>query len=154
MTKRKIISWTAVIFWMVIIFFLSHQPGSQSSELSAGVTKSIINIAEKISPAAGIYVEDFHTYIRKSAHFIAYLLLGMLTLNALRASNVRSFRSLFFAFGICAMFAVSDEFHQLFIEERSGEVRDVLIDSSGAAAGLGLYSAVKKVLSLRKSSFN
>ena len=33
-------------------------------------------------------------------------------------------------------YAATDEFHQLFIEGRSGEVRDVGIDSLGALLGL------------------
>lgn len=144
MTKQKIISWAAVIFWMSIIFFLSHQPGSQSSELSLTFVEPLIEAVEKISPEAGVYIEEFHTYVRKSAHFIAYLILGILSVNALKASGVQRFRKIFIAFVICLLFAASDEFHQLFIDGRSGEMRDVLIDSAGALVGIGIYSVTRK----------
>lgn len=151
MKKYKITSWTAVVLWMATIFFLSHQPGSQSSELSSGITEIIINTVEGISPSAVTYVEEFHTYIRKSAHFLAYLLLAVLSVNALKASGVRGFRRLIFAFGICVVFAMTDEFHQLFIEGRSGEVRDVLIDSSGAIVGICIYCGMSRFISFRQS---
>lgn len=36
---------------------------------------------------------------------------------------------------LAALYASTDEFHQLFVPGRSGQFRDVLIDSCGAAAG-------------------
>lgn len=152
MKNASKLSWAAVLIWMAAIFFLSHQPGSESSELSSVITEKIIEAAEKVSPALGASVEAMHTLVRKSAHFIAYLLLGLLTLNALRRSGVRGVRSCASAFGITAVYAMSDEFHQLFIAGRSGEVRDVVIDSAGAATGLLLFWAAKKLPFLKKFS--
>ena len=39
---------------------------------------------------------------------------------------------------MAAAYAASDEFHQLFVEGRAGRVSDVLIDSAGALAGVGI----------------
>lgn len=36
---HKTLSWAAVILWMGLIFYLSHQPATASSELSRGVKK-------------------------------------------------------------------------------------------------------------------
>jgi VanZ family protein len=36
----------------------------------------------------------------------------------------------------CALFAVSDEFHQTFVKSRTPSVRDVLLDVGGALLGL------------------
>lgn len=151
MLNAKRISWMAVIVWMAIIFFLSHQPGSQSSELSSAITENIIKAAEKISPALGASVETFHTLVRKSAHFIAYLLLGALSLNALRRSGIAGWRSFALALCLSVLYAVSDEIHQLFIPGRSGEARDVLIDSIGAATGLILIWLASKLPIFRKN---
>ena len=38
-----------------------------------------------------------------------------------------------------AVYAATDEFHQLFVEGRSGEIRDILIDTSGALTGALLF---------------
>ena len=36
----------------------------------------------------------------------------------------------------CALFAASDEFHQIFVKSRTPSVRDVLLDIAGAILGL------------------
>jgi len=38
----------------------------------------------------------------------------------------------------CSLYAVTDEIHQLFVPGRSGELRDVMIDSIAALVGVGL----------------
>ncbi|MFP3514028.1 VanZ family protein, partial [Peribacillus sp. SIMBA_075] len=60
-------------------------------------------------------------------------------------ANGTGFKSaLWWAFAFSAFYAATDEVHQLFIPGRSGEARDVLIDSTGAAAGLTCYWLVAK----------
>jgi len=51
MDKNKIIiifSWTAVLFWLVLIFYLSSQPAVESNGLSKNVTKVIVETLDKI----------------------------------------------------------------------------------------------------------
>ena len=40
------------------------------------------------------------------------------------------------AWGISTAYAATDEFHQIFVPGRAGMVTDVMIDSSGALAGI------------------
>ena len=40
---------------------------------------------------------------------------------------------------LCAAFASSDEYHQTFVEGRTGQIKDVIIDTSGAVTGALLY---------------
>lgn len=149
MLKPKTIAWGAVLAWMALIFFLSHQPAEISSGMSSGIAEKIKVLIETTAPAAGIDADFLHTFVRKNAHFFAYLILGVLTFVALLQSEVKEVKAAFFAFGIAVLYAASDETHQLFIAGRSGEVRDVLIDSSGAAVGIGIYFLVKKARQLR-----
>ena len=37
---------------------------------------------------------------------------------------------------VCILFAISDEFHQLFVPGRGAQVKDVLIDTAGAIVGM------------------
>lgn len=141
---KKFIPWIPVIIWMGVIFYLSHQPASESSELSAGLAAKIIYLIEVIIP---VDPDTFHHFIRKSAHFLAYFILGVLVTNALRIQNVK-FTGL--AFLICVLYAISDEVHQLFIPGRIGEVRDVLIYGTGALIGISVYMLIKKALHLIK----
>lgn len=149
MTVYRSISWIAAFCWMAVIFYLSHQPGSASSDLSSGIVATLLNFIDQVAPSLEFDVESFHTFVRKNAHFIAYLLLSLLSLNAWRSSGLRGLKQLVLGFGMCVLFAVTDEIHQLFIEGRSGEARDVLIDSAGAALGAVIYLALDKLWCLK-----
>lgn len=145
MNKKKTIAWGAVIAWMALIFFLSHQPADVSSSMSSGIAEKIKAVIETTAPAAGIDADFLHTFVRKNAHFFAYLILGTLAFYAMRQSGVLGMRGALLAFTIAVLYAVSDETHQLFIPGRSGEARDVLIDSAGAGAGIGLYFLTARI---------
>lgn len=145
----KILSWIAVIFWMALIFYLSHQPAAISNEFSSGITEMIINTLENLASSFQFHIEELHHIIRKNAHFFAYLILGMLVLNGLRRSGVFGKRGIGIALLICILYAITDEVHQLFIPGRSGEARDVLIDSAGAGTGIVIYLLISKLVRRR-----
>jgi VanZ family protein len=151
MEKRKIIMivvWTLTFVWMGIIFYLSNQPAVQSSQLSSGVTKKFVSIIENFAP--GIENFEFNsleTCIRKNAHFMAYLVLGGLTLMSLKLGNIK--KAALMALLICIFYAISDEFHQLFVFGRSCQFSDVLIDTTGALLGIFLAVKIVKILAWR-----
>lgn len=138
MNISKALSWAMVILWMAIIFGFSHQPATVSSGMSSGITETILKAISQISSEAAIDTDALHTFVRKNAHFFVYLILGVLVFQALRKSGMRGYRGAMAALAICALYALSDEAHQLFIPGRSGELRDVFIDSAGAFVGIGL----------------
>ena len=142
----KWFSWTAVIAWMALIFYLSHQPAAVSSELSSEITEVIIEIIETVAPNTQFEFGNLNHLVRKNAHFFAYLILGLLTINALRRNGIFGIRSLVIALVISILYAISDEVHQLFVPGRSGEVRDVLIDTAGASVGIGIYFISSKIM--------
>lgn len=148
----KFLSWTAVILWMALIIYLSHQPAETSSELSGGVTEVIAQTVEKMAPNMELDIREFHHEVRKKAHFFIYLVLGFLVINALRASNHRGLRSIGIAQVICMLYAISDEIHQLFVPGRSAEFMDVFIDSIGAAVGIVGYIAISRIIEIYKSN--
>ncbi len=140
MLKSKIAAWTLVGAWMGLIFYLSHQPADESSELSAGIMQTVLGVLGPIIPFAE---ETFHTIIRKTAHVAAYAVLGFLSIHAFTVSGMK--KSAFYALLLSIFYAVTDEVHQLFIPGRSGEVSDVLLDTAGALIGIGLYIICRKV---------
>lgn len=150
MPIHKILSWTAVILWMALIFNLSSQVADKSNQMSTGITEIIIKTLEKIAPDTDFDIKSFNHIVRKNAHFFAYLVLGVLVMNALRRSKVYAIRSFILALGICILYAVSDEVHQLFVPGRGGQVMDVFIDSSGAIAGIGLYLLICRIVMKRQ----
>ena len=85
--------------------------------------------------------------IRKSAHFIAYLILGFLVSHAMQneISNASSWKRWGVSLLLCVVYAISDEFHQIFVPGRGPLVKDVFIDGSGAALGIILYVVAKQL---------
>jgi VanZ family protein len=64
---------------------------------------------------------------RKIAHITEFFVLYLLAFNVMRNKKYALIFSL--------IYAVSDEYHQTFVQGREGCVRDVLIDSIGIFAG-------------------
>lgn len=143
---KQIFSWTMVIMWMGLIFFLSAQVATESDSLSLGLTEGLMRIIEKISPGMDVGSILSNHVVRKLAHFFAYLILGVLVLNALTKSGYTRTSIGAMALAICVLYAVSDEVHQLFVPGRSGQVKDVLIDSVGAMVGIGLSTLYKSIV--------
>lgn len=140
------ISWTAVIVWMILIFNLSSQVAKESNSLSKGITEIVIETIEKATQKTDFDVSKFNSLLRKNAHFFVYLVLGILVMNAIRRSGLYGVRGFILVLGICILYAISDEVHQLFVPGRGPQVEDVLIDSVGTIVGVGMYSIVDKVI--------
>jgi VanZ family protein len=144
MKLKQIISWIAVLLWMGLIFSLSAQPAADSNQLSKGVTKVVIEVVEKVAPKAELEVRDYNHFIRKNAHFLAYLVLGVLVMQALSFGKGRSARrNAFIAVIICLFYAMSDEVHQLYVPGRGAQLGDVGIDGVGGMVGVGVYQVVR-----------
>lgn len=124
---------------MVLIFSLSHQPVARSNNLSKEVTEITIRTVEKIAPEVEFNPRRLNHILRKNAHFFSYLVLGILLMNCLSAIGLKGYRLLFLAFSLSVLYAISDEVHQLFVPGRGGQLRDVFIDSFGAATGILIY---------------
>lgn len=144
MRQKRSITWLVVLLWMGVIFYLSHQPANESSELSGGIVDYVVQLLEKTIPLINFNLDLLHHLIRKGAHFTAYLILGLLVIFAIRRHHTNVLKSIFLTLIICVLYAISDEIHQLFIPGRSGEVRDVIIDSAGATTGILCYMIVHK----------
>jgi VanZ family protein len=79
--------------------------------------------------------------VRKCAHLTEYAVLALLLWRALRKpmkDNPRPWvwREARFALLIVALYAASDEFHQIFVPTRTAQVSDVFVDTAGGAGGL------------------
>ncbi len=126
MKYKKVIAWLLFVSWLILIFYFSNQPGSISSDLSNNVLKTILNnlAISNFAVLAGI--------LRKLAHFSEYFILSFLTLNLVKQYKVVSPYDFILVMFFCFFYASSDEFHQLFIENRTASFLDVLLDYSGS----------------------
>lgn len=143
--KRKTLSWSLVILWMILIFYLSHQPAAKSNGLSKEIAGKIIEIVNKICPDLSLNARKLNSITRKSAHFLAYMVLGFLVSKGIRSRGIYGAKNIVITLPICILYAVSDEFHQLFVLGRGGQVSDVILDSAGVIIGIVLHMvSVKK----------
>ena len=134
--------WIFVVIWMAVIFGLSSQVASTSSTLS-GLTVRIV--AEHTQPGFGklpavqqnSIIENYQHLVRKTAHVLGYMFLGMLCMAAFSSYALSLPRRTAAALSICIGYAGTDEIHQLFVAGRSGQISDVGIDSCGALLGIG-----------------
>lgn len=144
MSKKQLISWGLVVVWMGVIFYFSSQVSEDSSELSSGVTQLIVDMIHVILPNSEINLDTFSFIIRKLAHFTEYFILAVLVMNALGSSGMHR-KHIFIALLICVLYAVSDEFHQMFVPGRGPSVRDVFIDSIGALFGILCFYVLARI---------
>ena len=150
---KKVIYSILIVVWMGIIFSLSNQPAIDSTELSDGfISNTIGNVYKVFNKNIGsdelneIKVKYTHP-VRKMAHFTIYMILGILVTLLVREYNVSFNKCLFISLLVCLLYSISDEVHQLFVMGRSGEIRDILIDTSGSFIGIFVFNKLfrKKV---------
>ena len=139
---KKIISWMLVAGWMGLIFYLSHQTGEGSGSLSGSITERIIAFLR----LDNVDIDFLHFLVRKGAHLFSYFVLGILLVNAFRMSGMVAGKYYYLSLAICVIYGMTDELHQLLVPGRSGQVRDVLIDSVGALIGIFSYKIFLKLV--------
>jgi VanZ family protein len=134
-----------VLALMTGIFCFSAQPAAASQQTSGGIVSWLLRLLVPdfagLDPARQAEIEHIVAkVVRKSAHFAEYALLGATLLGHMLAWRARRGlgRPRTLAFGVGALYAASDELHQLFVPGRSGELLDVLLDSAGVAVGVAL----------------
>ena len=79
-------------------------------------------------------------FIIKGWHATEYAILDSLAFRYLQ-SRMPIRRALLISLLICIAFAASDEWHQTFVPGRGGNVRDVMIDTAGAAIATAVIAA-------------
>ena len=146
---KKTIFAVLLVLWMAFIFSMSCENAEKSSNTSGQTIRVVLSAVpefEKQPEEVKVnIIEELQFIVRKSAHFIGYMILGILASGLiLQYENINKKYPL--AFLICVIYAISDEIHQLFVPGRAGQVRDVLIDSAGSFLGIILVMAFVKIL--------
>lgn len=149
-----ILAWSIVVVWMAAIFMFSAQPADESNAQSGSVVELIAQAvypgyAELSVDEQAQLIERYQYAVRKCGHFTEYLILGVLCTVASRQSfflesgvSRRRYGAALLAVAISALYAMSDEIHQLYVAGRSCRFTDVLIDTSGAIVGAAILTIV------------
>lgn len=144
--RKRYLLFVLTIGWMLLIFCFSAQNGIESSRNSDGLSAWIVRHVLGMGPAeAGSELWEHCLYVasycvRKLAHMTEYAVLSVLLSLLLRTYKHPLWRHCLIGFFGAVVYAAFDEFHQLFVSGRSGQILDVGIDSIGAfAAALTLF---------------
>jgi VanZ family protein len=106
-----------------------------------------------LSAQSGLRVSDDPVVdkpFRVSAHLGAFATLAGFSLVALSRDRRPRLREVLFALGLTALYALSDEYHQSFVPDRTGRLADVVIDLFGALFGITLASLVLVLVARRQ----
>lgn len=133
--------------WMSTIFFFSSRNADESKQdsLSVGIIVGQTFVSDFESWDTNTkfeFAEKIDHPIRKIAHASEYAILGILIFLIQKEPNKNWF---WIAWFICILYASSDEFHQIFVPGRSGQMSDVCLDSCGAFIGICMASILKKL---------
>ncbi len=146
-----ILLWLMTTLWMVEIYHLSAETGDESGIRSASLMLMIQNIIPSI-PYNNLI-------LRKLAHIFEYSLLSLLVFFAIRNTNkvskkvsysesiIKMIKSdnemyILISLWISTLYAILDEYHQLFIIGRNGSIKDVCIDIIGIVPTLLIIRVV------------
>jgi len=95
----------------------------------------IIPLLRWLLPHASVAtIDGIHLAIRKTAHVGEYFIFSLLLFRAVRGPERGwRFQWAMAALAIAALYACTDEFHQIFVPGRGASVVDVLIDAAGSS---------------------
>lgn len=160
--KRLLVRLLLTVLWMCVIFWFSSRDGTESVGLSGSLLEKILDMIpfrRYVSAVAKKVMKSrLHYAFRKLAHFTEFAVLGgLLTLTAHKifpqesySRRVRVFLRAFLPVLLSFLYAGSDEIHQLFSAGRNCNLRDVLIDTSGACFGVLTVSLLSVLYHKRK----
>lgn len=133
-SKRKYIYLILTILWIGFIFYMSSKPAVES----AAASSQIVDLILKWFGISSEFAEGISFVVRKAAHFTEYFILAGLITSTHGAFTNKNYNFSFILL-MSVIIALSDEFLQGFVQGRSSEVRDVLIDFSGATLFLVIF---------------
>lgn len=140
-----------ILCWMVTIFGFSSANGKDSSSFSDRITIRVVHLLESDYEELTVDAQEkifnkVSILVRKTGHFGEYGILAVLWMILLLSfERIRKFKwyvVLTLPTMICFIYAISDEFHQGFVDGRTPKAMDVIIDTVGGLAGAGVVLIV------------
>ena len=91
-------------------------------------------------------IEKLNKPLRKCMHASEYFVLSILIFNCLKTFKISGWKTVIIPIGIAFLYACTDEFHQLFIDGRTIQFTDVLIDTFGAILGVAMINVAIRII--------
>lgn len=137
-TFFRVFSIILLVCWMGLIFYFSHQTAEKSSSVSGKVVEKVSqvvypNYEDLTEDEKHEVVASLQGVVRTLAHFCIYGGLGFFAYLAFVSYVTLKYKTrIFWMLETCLLYAASDEYHQTFIEGRSMQVSDIVVDFLGS----------------------
>lgn len=146
----RLVFFILIIATFATIFIFSNQNGEKSSSTSRGFTRKVVEIlptAKKMNEEQKEKtIENMQFVVRKGAHFSIYTVLGINLMGFINTYDKLKFKNkIIVAVLIGATYAVTDEFHQMFLDGRTPKIGDVCIDTCGVLFGICIVLGIIKI---------
>lgn len=155
--KKSLLKWLLVIIWAIVIFIMSGMDTDESNTKSKETLNGIVEKTVETTNGFGItdkhpsekrmkeFIDKYNYLFRKIAHASEYFILTVLLIIALRSSGLNGKKTFIVALLICFLYACSDEYHQTFVDGRTGQFSDALIDTIGGFIGCLFMYIINKI---------
>ena len=150
---KRILFGILTIITCIIIFIFSSQNGEKSGLTSRGFVRKIVEITgitnDLNEEEKEEVIENCQFVVRKLAHFSIYTILGINILGFVSTyKNLKLQKQIGITLFSGFLYAVSDEFHQMFSGGRTASPKDVCIDTLGVLFGIGIFLLIKKLIKM------
>lgn len=131
------LSWIPAFAMIMCIFILTFQTGEVSKSTSGKVAESVVVNASFLGLDLSRYIttaeqlDDFNSFIRFMAHIGEYSLLAIFLGFAITANGIRKKIRFLYICMLGIFVATVDEFVQIFVPNRYGDLYDLMCDSLG-----------------------
>lgn len=144
----RLVSGIVALAMMGVIFFFSSQPGETSDKVS-------INLIELLFGQGIDAALRMNFLVREAAHIAEFFVLSVPVLLFFWSFRLHPKRQAMYTFVVCALYAVSDELHQLFVPDRGCDLFDVMMDILGAFFGaLAISSLLNRFWKKKRAAFS
>lgn len=153
---KKIFYVCLMVLSLSFIFFNSSQDGNKSNLRSNNFIEKIVTVVEEnndyihINQKVHINMKEFNLVIRKFAHGFEFAMLSIILFNCFYLFSKNKNKNIKYILILILLFAMMDEFLQLYIPGRNSSVKDVIIDFIGGCFGI----IIIKILNYIKFNLN
>ena len=144
-----------IIILCCTIFKFSQENGKTSSGTSRKVANFLLDAFQDGKNMNEIErnnkIENMQFFIRKSAHFSIYMLLGILVMCCAKTFKGPTYYKFDISQIFVFLYASLDELHQVFVPGRAGMFIDVCLDTVGGAFGIGFILLIAVIINKIKN---
>jgi len=125
----------------------ADQSIEESSKVAEIIEKAIYAVSKDNPPEKITYFfkTTFNNILRDCAHFLEFLILGVLAILYSDKFKITFFRRFCFTLIFCILVALIDEIIQIFSPGRAFELSDLILDGSGSTIGGMLILLLSKI---------